>query len=89
MAHNPNKDIELLQPPTDSISSLAFSPKANYLVAGSWDNQVRLNLIRISSFPLLFHDIHLSDIAASLLIESMCNVSFSMKQLCRAEHKLI
>ncbi len=52
MAHNPNKDIELLQPPTDGISSLAFSPKANYLVAGSWDHQVWLNLIRMSRFPL-------------------------------------
>jgi len=41
MTHNPNKDIEVAQPPTDGISSLAFSPKANYLVAGSWDNQVR------------------------------------------------
>jgi len=41
MAHNPNKDIEVAQPPNDGISSLAFSPKANYLVAGSWDNQVR------------------------------------------------
>jgi hypothetical protein len=28
------------QPPSDSVSSLSFSPKANYLVATSWDNQV-------------------------------------------------
>jgi len=41
MAHNPNKDVEVNSPPTDGISSLAFSSKANYLVAGSWDNQVR------------------------------------------------
>ncbi|KVI01827.1 G-protein beta WD-40 repeat-containing protein [Cynara cardunculus var. scolymus] len=27
--------------PTDAVSSLCFSPKANYLVATSWDNQVR------------------------------------------------
>jgi len=39
--HNPNKDYEVSQPPTDGISSLSFSPKANYLVGGSWDNQVR------------------------------------------------
>eukprot|EP01114_Cavostelium_apophysatum_P017838 TRINITY_DN5388_c0_g1_i1.p1 TRINITY_DN5388_c0_g1~~TRINITY_DN5388_c0_g1_i1.p1 ORF type:complete len:337 (+),score=51.44 TRINITY_DN5388_c0_g1_i1:271-1281(+) len=39
--HNPNKDHELNQPPNDSISSLSFSPKGNFLVAGSWDNQVR------------------------------------------------
>jgi mRNA export factor len=38
--HNPNKDVEVTQPPTDGISSLAFSPKANYLVATSWDNYV-------------------------------------------------
>ncbi|CAN1121454.1 Protein RAE1 [Linum perenne] len=38
---NPNKSFEVIQPPTDSVSSLSFSPKANYLVATSWDNQVR------------------------------------------------
>ncbi|KAF9688902.1 hypothetical protein SADUNF_Sadunf01G0036100 [Salix dunnii] len=38
---NPNKSIEVLQPPSDSVSSLSFSPKANFLVATSWDNQVR------------------------------------------------
>lgn len=31
---------QVVQPPTDGISSLNFSPKANYLVATSWDNQV-------------------------------------------------
>ena len=41
LTHNPNKDFEVQQPPTDGISSLNFSPKANYLVATSWDNQVR------------------------------------------------
>ena len=40
-AHNPNKDLEVTQPPSDGISSLAFSPVANHLVATSWDNQVR------------------------------------------------
>ncbi|KAJ1434951.1 WD40/YVTN repeat-like-containing domain superfamily [Sesbania bispinosa] len=38
---NPNKSFEVNQPPTDSVSSLCFSPKANFLVATSWDNQVR------------------------------------------------
>lgn len=38
---NPNKSFEVTQPPTDSVSSLSFSPKANFLVATSWDNQVR------------------------------------------------
>lgn len=39
--YNPNKDAEVISPPDDSISSINFSPKANYLVATSWDNQVR------------------------------------------------
>ena len=40
-AHNPNKDFEVPSPPGDSVSCLAFSPVANLLVAGAWDNQVR------------------------------------------------
>ena len=39
-AQNPNKDIAVTQPPNDSISKLAFSPTANYLIASSWDNNV-------------------------------------------------
>ena len=35
-----DKDIEVSDPPTDSISSLAFSPTADYLAVGSWDNNV-------------------------------------------------
>ncbi|KAL8222702.1 hypothetical protein R6Q57_020101 [Mikania cordata] len=38
---NPNNSPEVVSPPTDAVSSLCFSPKANYLVATSWDNQVR------------------------------------------------
>ena len=44
MGANPNKDIEVSNPSDDSISSLAFSPPSlpnNFLVAGSWDNNVR------------------------------------------------
>ncbi|KAH9902857.1 Poly(A)+ RNA export protein [Cubamyces lactineus] len=37
-----DKDIEVADPPTDSISSLAFSPTADYLAVGSWDNNVRI-----------------------------------------------
>ncbi|KAF3792386.1 RAE1 protein, partial [Nymphaea thermarum] len=33
--------LSVVQPPTDGVSSLSFSPKGNYLVATSWDNQVR------------------------------------------------
>lgn len=39
-----DKDIEVADPPTDSISSLAWSPQADFLAAGSWDNNVRLCL---------------------------------------------
>ncbi|KAL6842622.1 hypothetical protein ACP4OV_027466 [Aristida adscensionis] len=38
---NPNKSFEVSPAPADSVSSLSFSPKANHLVATSWDNQVR------------------------------------------------
>ncbi|KAL9262321.1 RAE1-like protein [Drosera capensis] len=38
---NPNKSYEVVQPPSDGVSSLSFSPKANHLIATSWDNQVR------------------------------------------------
>lgn len=40
---NPNKDVEIVSPPGDSVSSLAFSPTSNngvFLVATSWDNNV-------------------------------------------------
>ena len=43
---NPNKDFEVVSPPDDSISSLAFSPATTapnvFLVAGSWDNNVSI-----------------------------------------------
>ncbi|KAK7246777.1 hypothetical protein RIF29_41647 [Crotalaria pallida] len=38
---NPNKSFEVSEAPTDSVSSLSFSPNSNFLVATSWDNQVR------------------------------------------------
>lgn len=41
---NPMKDFEVVSPPDDSVSSLAFSPATlpqNFLVAGSWDYNVR------------------------------------------------
>ncbi|KAJ6549185.1 WD40-repeat-containing domain protein [Mycena sp. CBHHK59/15] len=37
-----DKDIEMGDPPTDSISSLSFSGQADYLAVGSWDNSVRI-----------------------------------------------
>ncbi|KAJ3705681.1 hypothetical protein LUZ61_009386 [Rhynchospora tenuis] len=38
---NPNNSSEVLPSPSDSVSSLSFSPTTNHLVATSWDNQVR------------------------------------------------
>ncbi|CDO75792.1 hypothetical protein BN946_scf184934.g7 [Trametes cinnabarina] len=37
-----DKDIEVADPPTDSISSISFSPTADYMAVGSWDNNVRI-----------------------------------------------
>lgn len=42
---NPNKDFEVVSPPDDSTSALAFSPASipsNLLVAGSWDSCVSI-----------------------------------------------
>lgn len=33
-------EVEVADPPSDSISSLSFSGQADYLAAGSWDNNV-------------------------------------------------
>ena len=41
---NPNKDSEVPGAPDDTIAGLAFSPanlSQNFLVSGSWDNQIR------------------------------------------------
>ena len=34
------KDVEVSNPPTDSISSISFSPQADYLAVASWTNEV-------------------------------------------------
>lgn len=34
------KDIEVADPPPESISSISFSSQADYLAIGSWDNSV-------------------------------------------------
>eukprot|EP01118_Nematostelium_gracile_P005363 TRINITY_DN1691_c0_g1_i1.p1 TRINITY_DN1691_c0_g1~~TRINITY_DN1691_c0_g1_i1.p1 ORF type:complete len:331 (-),score=91.48 TRINITY_DN1691_c0_g1_i1:72-1064(-) len=36
-----DRDIEIPSSPPDGISSISWSPKANFLVAGCWDSQVR------------------------------------------------
>lgn len=35
-------DVEVANPPTDSVSALRFSPTADYLSVSSWDNHVRI-----------------------------------------------
>jgi mRNA export factor len=37
-----SKDIELAQPPSDSVSKIDFSPTQDVLAVASWDNNVRL-----------------------------------------------
>jgi len=53
--HNPMKDIEVPNPPDDSVSVLAFSPgtlPTTFLAAGSWDNNVSLMLLLILFFTM-------------------------------------
>jgi mRNA export factor len=52
-AQNPNKDMAVTQPPNDSISKLAFSPTSNYLIASSWDNNVRSSYKEVPSLSFL------------------------------------
>lgn len=43
--HNPNQDVLLTSPPSDTVQALAFSPEAlapkSFLVSASWDSEVR------------------------------------------------
>ncbi|KAL9325026.1 hypothetical protein ACSQ67_005671 [Phaseolus vulgaris] len=92
---NPNKSFEVIiitiiitmfsffivaQPPSDSISSLSFSPKANFLVATSWDNQVRCwevtrNGTVVSSTPKasISHDQPFLNLLFVLFVKVLCS----------------
>lgn len=50
-----SKDLELQQPPPDSISQIAFSPTQDILAIGSWDNGVSglSNLLSPGSISVL------------------------------------
>ncbi|KAH8924599.1 WD40 repeat-like protein [Atractiella rhizophila] len=37
-----SQDVEVGQPPSDAISSLSWSPTADFIAVGSWDNNVRV-----------------------------------------------
>lgn len=39
--HNPHNDVEVPNAANDGISCIEWSPIANHLVAGSWDNEIR------------------------------------------------
>lgn len=47
--HNPMKDVEVSQPPDDTVQCLKFSPpslQTNFLVSGSWDNLVNKHTLK-------------------------------------------
>jgi len=37
-----SKDVQVSNPPEDSISDLAFSPASEHLAVASWDRKVRI-----------------------------------------------
>jgi len=37
-----SKDIEVKQPPSDSVSQISFSSTGDFLAVSSWDNKVRV-----------------------------------------------
>lgn len=49
---NPMKDIEVQSPPDDTISAVRFSPKADFLIASSWANDVSTLLSFLVVSPL-------------------------------------
>ncbi|XP_065184418.1 mRNA export factor-like [Sycon ciliatum] len=58
-AANPLKDLAFPQGPSDSISNIEFSPKADLLVGSSWDNTVRCwNVDRSAGISMLGQQSH-------------------------------
>lgn len=49
----PEKDVEVADPPPDSISSLSFCPVADFLAVGSWDNNVSFLLFYSFTYVLI------------------------------------
>ena len=41
-----SKDVQLNQPPEDSISDMRFSPTSDHLAVASWDKKVRIYEIK-------------------------------------------
>lgn len=42
------RDVEVADPPADSVSALEFSPQADLLAVASWDGQVRFPFLSLS-----------------------------------------
>lgn len=69
--HNPNGDVPLNEPPSDTVQSLAFSPTAlapkSFLVSASWDSEVRCWEVQSNgtSAPvgMIKHDAPVMDVA--------------------------
>lgn len=47
---NPMKDLEIQSPPDDTVSSLKFCPKADFLIASSWANDVSVRNLHLFAF---------------------------------------
>lgn len=46
----PKRDSEAIEPPSDAVSALVFSPAAipeDYLIAGSWDHTVSFRSVKM------------------------------------------
>lgn len=42
-----DNDVEVPNPPADSVSCMQFAPQAELLAVGSWDSKVRGNILRV------------------------------------------
>lgn len=75
------KDLELDQPPEDSISKLAFAPNSNYLVASSWDNNVsRKGTVLFNAHLLMF-----SGVCVCTFVQIRCYEVQPTSSSCKAQ----
>ena len=63
------KDVEVVDPPTDGISTLSFSSQADYLAVGSWDNSVGAEIRYLNNFFYSLMDVYRR--SASMKLERM------------------
>lgn len=72
-SHNPMKDVEIVSPPDDSVSCLAFSPACltqDFLIAGSWDSNVccRRKSVDLPTHCLILDNNEVRTTVSSLLL---------------------